>query len=172
MPGLVLVYTGNGKGKTTAALGLSLRALGHGRRVGFLQFMKGSQDYGEVKIAAALPGFVLEQTGRDSFVNPEDPDPVDVAMAKEGLRRGEKWLLEEKFDLVVFDEILVAAGFGLLSAAEILEVLAKRPPETDLVLTGRYAPEAIIEAADTVTMMEEIRHAYQRGVTAKAGMEF
>lgn len=154
MPGLVLVYTGNGKGKTTAALGLSLRALGHGRRVGFLQFMKGSQDYGEVKIAAALPGFVLEQTGRDSFVNPEDPDAVDVAMAKEGLRRGEEWLSEEKFDLVVFDEILVAAGFGLLSAAEILEVLTKRPPETDLVLTGRYAPKAIIEAADTVTMME------------------
>lgn len=172
MSGLVLVYTGNGKGKTTAALGLSLRALGHGQRVGFLQFLKGSPDYGEVQMAKVLPGFVLVQSGRDSFVNPQDPDPVDIALAYEGLREGEKWLVEKRFDLVVFDEILVAAGYGLLTPDEVLKVLEKRPPEMDVVLTGRYAPEALIQVADTVTVMSERRHAYQRGAAAKAGMEF
>ncbi|MHB1651239.1 MAG: cob(I)yrinic acid a,c-diamide adenosyltransferase [Desulfitobacteriaceae bacterium] len=172
MPGLLLVYTGNGKGKTTAALGLSLRALGHGHRVGFLQFLKGSQDYGEVRIASLLPGLELVQCGRDSFVNPQVPDPLDISLAEKGLRLAEKWFREEEFGLIVLDEILVAVAYGLLSAQEVLATLTKRPAEMDVILTGRYAAEEIIQMADTVTVMCERRHAYQRGAAAKAGMEF
>lgn len=172
MPGLLLIYTGNGKGKTTAALGLGLRAIGHGHRVGFLQFMKGSLDYGEVKIAPKLPGFHLVQSGRDSFVDPVHPDPEDIRLANEGLKLAEMWFREKKFDLIVLDEILVAVSYGLLEVREVCRILEARPSETDVVLTGRYAPEELIQMADTVTLMHERRHAYQRGVQAKAGMEF
>ncbi|NMA68772.1 MAG: cob(I)yrinic acid a,c-diamide adenosyltransferase [Desulfitobacterium sp.] len=172
MKGLLLVYTGNGKGKTTAALGLSLRALGHGQKVGFLQFMKGSRNYGEVKISEKLSNLTLEQTGRDCFVSYEDPDPIDIAMAHEGLKILSQWFEEDRFDLIVADELLVALAFKLFSVQEVLELIEKRPPRLNLVLTGRYAPEEILEIADTVTIMEEHRHAYQQGVEAKEGMEF
>ena len=172
MPGLILVYTGHGKGKTTAALGLSLRAMGHNLKVGFMQFMKGSPDYGEFIIAPNLPGFCLKQVGRDTFVNPENPDPVDIRMAQEGLTTAETWLSEGRFDLVVLDEILVAIAYGLLTEEQVLAVLENDRIHSDIVLTGRYAPERIIQVADTVTVMQERRHAYQRGIAAKAGMEF
>ena len=172
MKGLLLVYTGNGKGKTTAAFGLSLRALGHGQKVGFLQFMKGSRNYGEVKISEKLSNLTLEQTGRDCFVSYEDPDPIDIAMAHEGLKILSQWFEEDRFDLIVADELLVALAFKLFSVQEVLELIEKRPPRLNLVLTGRYAPEEILEIADTVTIMEEHRHAYQQGVEAKEGMEF
>ncbi len=172
MPGLLLIYTGNGKGKTTAALGLSLRALGHGLKVGFLQFMKGSSDYGEVRMASRLPGFELVQCGRDSFVNPTAPDPLDIALAEAGLQFAETWFNKAAFNLIVLDEILVACAYGLLSVEEVQNLLAHRPSTTDVVLTGRYAPEKLIQLADTVTVMNERRHAYMRGAQAKAGMEF
>lgn len=172
MKGLLLMYTGDGKGKTTAALGLSLRAIGHGQKVGFLQFMKGSKNYGEVKIAEKLPHLTLVQSGRESFVSYENPDPVDVAMAKEGLVILSQWFEEDQFDLIVADELLVALGFKLVSVKEVIDLLEKRPPRLNLVLTGRYAPEEILALADTVTIMQEHRHAYQQGVEAKEGMEF
>lgn len=172
MSGLILVYTGNGKGKTTAALGLSMRALGHNQKVGFLQFMKGSKNYGEVKIASLLPNFTLVQTGQESFVSYENPDPIDIRMAQEGLVLARQWFAEDNFNLVVLDEILVAVAFKLISVEQVLELVQKRPPHLDLLMTGRYAAPEIIEIADTVTEMTEQRHAYQRGVEAKAGMEF
>lgn len=172
MTGLLVVYTGNGKGKTTAALGLSLRAIGHNRKVGFLQFMKGSPEYGEVQIAKTLPNLYLVQCGRDSFVSPQNPDPQDIALAEEGIKMAEKWLLGREFDLIVLDEVLVAIAYGLISLSKVLELIAKRPTDVDIVFTGRYAPEEIIQIADTVTVMNEHRHAYQHGVTARAGMEF
>lgn len=172
MKGLLLMYTGDGKGKTTAALGLSLRALGHGQKVGFLQFMKGSKNYGEVKITEKLPQLTLVQSGRESFVSYENPDPVDVAMAQEGLGILSQWFEEDQFDLIVADELLVALGFKLVSVKDVIDLLEKRPPRLNLVLTGRYAPEEILAMADTVTIMQEHRHAYQQGVEAKEGMEF
>lgn len=172
MSGLLLVYTGNGKGKTTAALGLSFRALGHNQNVGFLQFMKGSRNYGEVKISAMFPQLTFVQSGRESFVSYEDPDPIDIQMAQEGLSLAKKWFEEKNFDLIVLDEILVAVAFKLISLEQVLNLVQGRPPELNLVLTGRYAPPEIMEIADTVTEMIEHRHAYQRGVEAKAGMEF
>lgn len=172
MKGLLLMYTGNGKGKTTAALGLSLRALGHGQKVGFLQFMKGSKNYGEVRISEKLADFTLIQTGRDCFVSYENPDPVDIAMAHEGLDILAQWFKEDRFDLIVADELLVALGFRLVTTQEVLDLLEKRPPSINLVLTGRYAPDELLAIADTVTIMQEHRHAYQQGVEAKEGMEF
>ncbi|AFM01883.1 ATP:corrinoid adenosyltransferase [Desulfitobacterium dehalogenans ATCC 51507] len=172
MKGLLLAYTGNGKGKTTAALGLSLRALGHDQKVGFLQFMKGSKNYGEVKISEKLPNLTLVQTGRDCFVSYENPDPVDIAMAHEGLEILSQWFKEDRFDLIVADELLVALDFKLVTVQEVMELLEKRPPRLHLVLTGRYAPDEILAIADTVTVMQEHRHAYQQGVEAKEGMEF
>ncbi|WP_434510740.1 cob(I)yrinic acid a,c-diamide adenosyltransferase [Desulfitobacterium sp. AusDCA] len=172
LSGLLLMYTGNGKGKTTAALGLSLRALGHGQKVGFLQFMKGSKNYGEVKISEKLLDLTLIQTGRDCFVSYENPDPVDIAMAHEGLDILAQWFKEDCFDLIVADELLVALGFRLVTVQEVLALLEKRPPRLNLILTGRYAPDEILDIADTVTIMQEHRHAYQQGVEAKEGMEF
>ncbi|WP_407310839.1 cob(I)yrinic acid a,c-diamide adenosyltransferase [Desulfosporosinus sp. SB140] len=172
MAGLVLVYTGNGKGKTTAAIGLSVRALGHNQTVGFLQFMKGSKNYGEVKIASMLPNFTLVQSGQESFVSYENPDPIDIKMAQEGYELAEKWFEEDKFDLIVLDEILVAVAFKLISVAQVLDLVQKKPTHLNLVLTGRYAAPEIMEIADTVTEMTEKRHAYNQGVEAKAGMEF
>jgi len=170
--GLLVVYTGNGKGKTTAALGLCLRAIGHGLKVGFLQFMKGSKEYGEVRMAANLPGFELLQCGRDSFVSPDQPEEIDIVLARGGLTTFKTWLTAGKFDLIVLDEVLVAIAYKLLPIQEVVDILESRSPEVDIVLTGRYAPEEIIQLADTVTVMSERRHAYQRGAVAKAGMEF
>lgn len=172
MKGLLLVYTGNGKGKTTAALGLSFRALGHDQKVGFLQFMKGSKNYGEFKFSEMLPNLTFVQTGRDCFVSYENPEPVDIAMAHEGLDILSQWFKEDRFDLIVADELMVALGFNLVTIQEVLDLLEKRPPRLNLVLTGRYAPDEILAIADTVTFMQEHRHAYQQGVEAKEGMEF
>ena len=172
MSGLILVYTGNGKGKTTASLGLCMRALGHSQTVGFLQFMKGSKNYGEVKIASMLPNFTLVQSGQETFVSYENPDPIDIQMAQDGLELARQWFEEDKFDLVVLDEILVAVAFKLISVEQVLDLVQKKPSHLNLVLTGRYAAPEILEIADTVTEMTEQRHAYQRGVEAKAGMEF
>jgi cob(I)alamin adenosyltransferase len=172
MSGLILVYTGNGKGKTTASLGLCMRALGHNQTVGFLQFMKGSKNYGEVKLASKLPNFTLVQSGQETFVSYENPDPIDIQMAQDGLKLASQWLEEKKFDLVVLDEILVAVAFRLISVQQVLDLVKKKPHQLNLVLTGRYASPEIIEIADTVTEMTELRHAYQRGVEAKVGMEF
>lgn len=170
--GLILVYTGNGKGKTTASLGLCMRALGHNQSVGFLQFMKGSKNYGEVKLASVLPNFTLVQSGQESFVSYENPDPIDIQMAQDGLKLAQRWLEEDKFDLVVLDELLVAVAFKLISVDQVLDLIKKRPLHLNLVLTGRYAAPEIMEIADTITEMTEQRHAYHRGVEAKAGMEF
>lgn len=172
MPGLILVYTGKGKGKTTAALGLSLRALGHGHKVGFLQFMKGSPNYGEYRIASQLPNLNMVQCGRDEFVIPGKLEDIDIQMAHSGLNLAEEWLANGDYNLIVLDEILVAVSFGLLTVNQVLDTLNKRPPHIDIVLTGRYAPDPIVQMADTVTEMVECRHAYHKGVEAKAGMEF
>ena len=172
MSGLILVNTGNGKGKTTASLGLCMRALGHNQTVGFLQFMKGSKNYGEVKLAAVLPNFTLVQSGQESFVSYENPDPVDIRMAQEGFELAKRWFEEDNYDLIVLDEILVAVAFKLISVEQVLDLVKNKPSRLNLVLTGRYAAPEIIEIADTVTEMTEQRHAYQKGVEAKAGMEF
>ncbi|MBI5001365.1 MAG: cob(I)yrinic acid a,c-diamide adenosyltransferase [Euryarchaeota archaeon] len=170
--GMLHVYTGDGKGKTTAALGLAMRAAGHGRKVIVIQFMKGQINYGELESAKRIPGMEIHQFGRASFVSKESPDPVDVQMALEGLEFSKKILLERKHDVVVLDELNVAIEWKLVSLAEVLEMLHDRPKDVEVIITGRYAPKEIIEMADLVTEMKEIKHPYQRGTLGREGVEF
>lgn len=171
--GLVLIYTGNGKGKTTAALGLALRAIGHGRRVCFIQFMKGSKVYGEIQAAEKfLPDLVIIQSGLATFVNRENPAQIDRDLAKRGLAIAREAAAEGKYDLMVLDEINVALDYQLLSIEEVTGFVTGRPAGLDLVLTGRSAAPELIRLADLVSEVTEIKHHYHSGVTAREGIEF
>ncbi len=170
--GLVQVYTGDGKGKTTAALGLALRAAGHGLRTYIGQFMKG-QPYGELEAARLLtPYLTIEQYGRPSFVHVERATPEDIRCARDGLARAREALLSGCYDIVVLDEVCVALHFGLLSLREVLGLLDERPEQVELILTGRRAPQELLARADLVTEMREIKHPYASGVPARAGIEY
>lgn len=170
--GLIQVYTGNGKGKTTASLGLAFRACGHGFKTCMLQFMKECADYGEVKAARHLPGFTVIQVGRNDFVDLANPDPVDVKLARDGWEKAKEIIDSGRFDIVILDEINVAMACGLLAAAEVAAFLtaARRPVE--IILTGRYAPPEIIAIAHLVTEMQEVKHPYQQGVAARQGIDY
>ena len=170
--GLVQVYTGDGKGKTTAALGLALRAAGHGLYTYIGQFMKGLP-YGELEAARRLaPYLTIEQYGRPSFVHVERATPEDIRCAHDGLARAREALHSGQYDIVVLDEVCVAVYFGLLSLEEVLALLDERPQGIELILTGRRAPQELLERADLVTEMREIRHPYAAGVPARAGIEY
>jgi cob(I)alamin adenosyltransferase len=170
--GYVQVYTGNGKGKTAAALGLALRAAGHGMRVYIGQFLKG-QKYGELFSLKCLSPYVtLEQFGRKGFIHvTENPDDEDIERAKRGLRKCLRAMLSQKYRIIILDEINVAVYFHVLTEREVLDVLDKRPDDVEIVLTGRYAPRSFIRRADLVTEMKEIKHYYQKGVRARKGIE-
>jgi len=170
--GMVQVYTGGGKGKTTAALGLALRAIGHGLKVFVIQFMKGNIEYGELEASRWLAPFLtIRQMGRETFVNRQNPDPEDVRLAQEALELAKKLVNEGEHDIIIFDEINVAMDFGLVDKGEVLRLLEERPPHVELVLTGRYAPPEIIEKADLVTEMVEVKHYYRQGVLSREGIE-
>jgi len=170
--GTVQVYTGDGKGKTTAALGLALRAWGHGARVLVIQFMKGRINYGELEAAGKLEGFDVEQYGRETFVDRDEPAEEDVALAREALARARQVVAENAYDLVVLDEVNVAADYALVAVKDILDLISRKPPEMELVLTGRGAPAEFAEAADMVSEVAEIKHHYRAGVPARKGIEF
>jgi cob(I)alamin adenosyltransferase len=167
--GYIQVYTGNGKGKTTSALGLGLRAVCSGKKVFFGQFMKG-QPYSELKAAELLTGFDMAQFGGICFVNGE-PSEQDILDAHAGLLKMKEILVSGDYDVVVLDEINTAMFFKLVSVEEVMAVLDLKPEKTEVILTGRYAPEAIIDRADLVTEMKEIKHYYNQGVQARIGIE-
>ena len=170
--GYVQVYTGNGKGKTTASLGLAVRAAGHGLKTVIIQFMKGWIDYGELAGVRMLsPHVEILQAGRDTFINRKNPDPEDIRLAQEGWKVAKEIISGRKADIVVLDEINCAMDFGLLAVGDVLDVVKRKPDGMELVLTGRGAPPEIIEAADLVTEMREIRHYYSKGVDARVGVE-
>lgn len=170
--GLIQVYTGNGKGKTTAALGLALRAAGREMQVYMIQFMKGGGPYGEQLAAPRLsPYLTIIQTGRAGWVNRDNPDPEDKRLAREALELAVKALTDRVCDLLILDEINGAVSFGLLDADDVLALIRLKPVDMELVLTGRNADERIIEAADLVTEMREIKHYYKAGVPARIGIE-
>ncbi|MBE2887159.1 cob(I)yrinic acid a,c-diamide adenosyltransferase [Geobacter anodireducens] len=170
--GCIQVYTGNGKGKTTAALGLAFRAAGRGFRVLMIQFMKGGGPYGEHEAAKRLaPELTIIATGRPGWVNRENPDPEDVRLAHEALDMARAALTGECYDLVILDEINGAVSFGLVPVDDVLDLMALKPPRVELVLTGRNADERVIAAADLVTEMREIKHYYRAGVPARTGIE-
>jgi len=172
LKGYIQVYTGNGKGKTTAALGLALRAAGHGLKTYFCQFLKG-QYYGEIfAIQKLSPLITIEQFGRKGFIHvTENPDQEDIQRARRGLRKCYKVMKSREYQIIVLDEVNVAVHFNLFSEKEIHDFLDEKPQETEVILTGRYAPESFIKRADLVTEMNEIKHYYQKGVQARKGIE-
>lgn len=169
--GYFQIYTGNGKGKTTAALGLAMRAAGAGFRIYLGQFIK-SMEYGEIGILRdRFPEVTVELYGIKGCIAGRDPDPTDVSAAREGLAKARN-ALRGGYDLVILDEIFIASRFGLISDEELLDLAAGRDPGTELVMTGRYAPQALIDAADLVTDMTEVRHYYATmGVVSRKGIE-
>lgn len=169
--GCIQVYTGNGKGKTTASLGLALRAVGRGLNVCVFQFIKGGGRYGEHLAAEKLaPLLTIIQTGRPGWVNTNDITE-DRSIAQEAFVRAKELLTSGEYDLFVCDEINGAVGFGLIDVEQVLELIRCKPEKTELVLTGRNAHERVIEAADLVTEMKEIKHYYKAGVPARTGIE-
>ncbi len=171
-PGFVFVYTGNGKGKTTASLGLAIRAVGHGRKVMIIQFMKG-RDYGEtLALEKYLPDIKLYKCGQDSFVKKTKISPIDIELARKGFEFAREAVLSEKYDLVILDEINVAIYYKLVPLQEVLDLIKNKPEKIDLGLTGRYAAPEVIELADLVTEMKEIKHPFSQGVSAREGFEF
>ncbi len=171
--GRVQVYTGDGKGKTTAALGLACRAVGHDLKVVMIQFMKGSIDYGELNTAKRLaPNLTIIQQGRENFVNREDPDPIDVKMAQEGIKLAKRFMEKDPPDILILDELNVALDFGLVSLEQVLELLKLRPEKMELVITGRYAHPEVMKRADLITEMVEIKHYYNmEGLDGRVGIE-
>ena len=173
--GLVIVYTGKGKGKTTAALGIVLRAVGHGMKVGMIQFIKGEWYYGELASSKRLePEFELVAAGK-GFVGIIDDDHSredHQKAAKAALDLAKEKLGLSAYDILILDEINYAVKLGLLSETDILELIQSKPLRTTLVLTGNYAPEPVVAAADLVTEMKEIKHPYQQGIKAKKGIDF
>ncbi len=170
--GTVQVYTGNGKGKTTAALGLALRACGHGLRVLMIQFMKGSKNYGELLAAESVPGLQIVQKGLSTFVEKGNPSEEDLKLAREGMKLAWETIENKSCDILILDEINVAVDYGLVRVEDVLELIKKKPKEMELVLTGRYAPKEFVEVADLVTDMQEIKHHYQMGLKMREGIEY
>jgi len=170
--GLLIVYTGNGKGKTTAALGAALRAVGQGFKVLMIQFLKGSWHYGELDSARLLgEDFELRPMGR-GFVNPRQPHPEDMRLVEEAWEAARKAMASDEYDLLILDEINYAVHFGMIPVERVLEDLARRPQRLHVICTGRAAHEKLIEAADLVSEMVEIKHPFQEGIQAALGIDY
>lgn len=168
--GYIQVYTGNGKGKTTAALGLTLRAAGAGKKVFIAQFVKG-QRYSEVKaIEQFLPMVKIKQYGLNCFIE-KNPTQADIDAAQQGLHEIKEIILSGKYDIVILDEANIAVYYGLFSVKELIDIITQKPTETEIIITGRYAAPELIEVADLVTEMKEIKHYYTKGIEARIGIE-
>ncbi|HDS11429.1 MAG TPA: cob(I)yrinic acid a,c-diamide adenosyltransferase [Candidatus Wirthbacteria bacterium] len=170
--GLIHIYTGEAKGKTTAALGLGLRAAGQGLRVMLIQFMKGQTNYGELASIKQLEGYEYRQFGRPDFVERDNPHPLDQEGAQAGLFFAQECMQAGWYDLLILDEVICALDFGLLDLAQIVDLVSAKPASLELVLTGRNVPPELIDLADYVTSMELIKHPYQQGIQARRGVEF
>jgi cob(I)alamin adenosyltransferase len=172
--GLVIIHTGAGKGKTTAALGTAMRAAGNGMRVLVLQFLKGSWHYGELDAAERFNGdLVIRQMGRGFVkVGGAETDPEDLRMVEEAWQEAIREMQSGEWDLVVLDEINYTIGYGMLDPQAVVDALKSRAPMLHVILTGRNAHPLLVELADTVTEMREVKHAYTRGILAQRGIEF
>ena len=171
MKGYIHVYTGNGKGKTTAAFGLALRAEGAGLKVFIGQFVKGKTYNENVAAQKYLKNIEVKQYGLGCFII-KTPTTEDINAARKGLEEMGKNILSGKYDVVVMDEVTIALHYKLFTVEELLEIIKNKPEHVELVLTGRYAPTEIIEVADLVTEMKEVKHYYQQGVEAREGIEY
>lgn len=169
---MIQVYTGQGKGKTTAAIGAALRALGHGQRVLLIQFMKKGRDYGEIKAARHLKGFKILQFGTKKWVSKTKINLKDKQLARKGWQEAQKAIRSKRYELVILDELNVALDFGLVKAQKVKETLKNSPKNLEIIITGRGAPLEILEVADLVTEMKELKHYYSRGLAARPGIEY
>ncbi len=169
--GYIQIYTGNGKGKTTAALGLALRASAYGKKIFIGQFVKGMK-YGELEsIKKFSDTITLKQFGRDCFIF-NDPEPEDIEAARKGWDEVNAILIENNIDILILDEIGIAIHYKLIRTQEVIDFIKRKPTEMELIMTGRYIPEELFELADLVTEMKEIKHYYTRDVPAREGIEF
>jgi cob(I)alamin adenosyltransferase len=168
---MVQVYTGDGKGKTTAAFGLALRAAGHNWKVLVVQFMKGDSTYGEVRAARHIPGLEVRQFGLKTFVERGKPKPEDLSLARQGLEFARDAVSSRRYQMVILDEINVAVDYGLVSLDDVLALCRQCPAELELVLTGRGAKRQLIEIADLVSEVKEVKHPFQRGVVNRVGID-
>ncbi|MDK2372051.1 MAG: cob(I)yrinic acid a,c-diamide adenosyltransferase [Candidatus Korarchaeota archaeon] len=169
--GLVHLYTGNGKGKTTAAFGLALRVAGRGGRVLIVQFLKGLPT-GEVMAVRKIPEIEVRRFGSERFVDPKRPTEEDIAMAKRGLKEAMEAMSSGNYRLVVLDEVNVAVAFNLIDEREVISAVKSRHPRTEVVLTGRYAPPSFYELSDYVTEFKEVKHPFSSGIPAREGIEY
>lgn len=179
---MVQVYTGDGKGKTTCALGAGLRAAGHGNEVIMICFMKAKIavrgedeeiNYGEFGSTDLIPNFTIHPVGRETFVDKNNPDPVDIQMAQDGLKIAQEVIHKRECDLLILDEINVAVEWNLISLSDLLDIISSKPADMELIITGRYATKEILEAADLVTEMREVKHYYNdKKIEARKGFEF
>ena len=170
--GLVQVFTGNGKGKTTAALGTVLRAAGHGLKIFIVFFMKGKYPYGEFSTLPKLPNVEVASFGLRCLIDPAKINPEEIEQAKLALSTARKAMLSGKYDLVVLDEVNVAVYFKLIELDEVIRLINDKPQNVELILTGRYAEARLIELADLVTEMVKLKHPYDSGVQARKGIEY
>ena len=173
--GLTIVYTGKGKGKTTAALGIALRAVGYGKKICMIQFIKGSWHYGEMDSSKRLePEFEMVAFGKGfvGIIDDKTPKEEHEKIAKEAIKISIEKIQSGKYDIVILDEVNYAINLNLVKIEDVLNLIKSKPPGIDLVLTGNYAKDEIIELADLVTEMKEIKHPFQRGVKAKKGIDF
>jgi cob(I)alamin adenosyltransferase len=169
--GFIHVYTGNGKGKTTAAIGLGIRAAGNNLKVLMIQFMKGRR-YSELDALEHIKNFTVVQFGRDEFVLKENPEQIDIDLAQKGLTYAKDVIQKGTYDLVILDEINVALDYHLIALEDVLCLLQEKPQTVELVLTGRYASPDIVKDADVVSEILEIKHPYQTGVTSRKGIDW
>ncbi len=173
--GLTIVYTGKGKGKTTAALGIALRATGYNKKICMIQFIKGSWHYGEMDSSKRLePEFELITVGKGfvGIIDDKSSKEEHKEIAKEAVKISNEKIHSGNYDIIILDEINYAVNLELISVDDVLNLIKSKPPEMDLVLTGNYAKDEVIEVADLVTEMREIKHPFQRGIKAKKGIDF
>jgi cob(I)alamin adenosyltransferase len=172
--GLIIVNTGAGKGKTTAAMGTALRAVGNGMKVLMLQFLKGSWHYGELDAVKSFGGnWVMKQMGRGFVkVGGAETDPEDVRLVEEAWAEAERAIQSGEWDLIILDEINYAIGYKMLDPVKVVAALQTKPEQVHIILTGRNAHPSILEIADTVTEMKQVKHAYEKGVLAQRGIEY
>jgi cob(I)alamin adenosyltransferase len=170
--GLIQVYTGNGKGKTSAAFGLALRAVGRGLKVYVVQFIKGGFDYGELHVVEQLPNFRIKAFGRGRFVAEMPPKDEDFKLAKEAFKLAQDIVNSGEYDIVILDEINIALSLRLIGVEEVTSLIRNKPTHVELILTGRDAPPEIVTIADLVTEMKEIKHPYSQGEPPRKGIEY
>jgi cob(I)alamin adenosyltransferase len=172
MRGLVEIFTGNGKGKTSAALVVVLRALGHNLRVHIVYFMKGNYPYGEQKILSQLSNVSLARFGQMSFIDPMNVKEEEKEQARQALLAASEAIFSGNYDIIVLDEVNLAAAWNLVDVDDIVELIKRKPEDVELILTGRYADAKLIELADLVTEMVEVKHPYERGVLSRQGIDY